>query len=96
MTKRELVAKVQAEFPDNRATDIAFAVYRMFDAMKEALERGDRIDIRDFGNFTVRSRKARQARNPRTTAAVELQERRVPFFKVGKELKERVAGNGDV
>lgn len=96
MTKRELVAKVQEEFTDNRAADIAFAVYRMFDAMKEALERGERIDIRDFGNFTVRNRKARQARNPKTTATVKLKERRIPFFKVGKELKERVAGKGDV
>lgn len=96
MTKRELVAKVQGEFPENRAGDIAFAVYRMFDAMAEALARGERIDIRDFGNFTVRMRKARQARNPRTTEAVKLNERRVPFFKVGKELKERVTGKGNV
>ncbi|MBA4395749.1 MAG: integration host factor subunit beta, partial [Desulfobacca sp.] len=58
--------------------------------------RGERIDIRDFGNFTVRMRTARQARNPRTTEAVKLNERRVPFFKVGKELKERVAGKGHV
>jgi integration host factor subunit beta len=96
MTKRELVAMVQAEFPDNRAGDITFAVYRVFDVMKEALERGERIDIRDFGNFTIRSRKARQARNPRTAETVKLQERRVPFFKVGKELKELVAGKRNV
>jgi integration host factor subunit beta len=96
MTKRELVAKVQAEFTGYRASDIAFAVYRMFDAMKEALARGERIDVRDFGAFLVKNRRARRARNPKTAVTLDLQERRVPFFKVGKELKERVAGRRDV
>ncbi|MDI9569840.1 MAG: HU family DNA-binding protein [Pseudomonadota bacterium] len=96
MTKRELAAKAQAEFPGYRADDIAFAVYRVFDAMKEALMRGERIEIRDFGVFQVKTRRARRARNPKTAALLDLPERRTPFFKVGKDLKERLAGRGNV
>jgi len=87
---------VQAEFTGYRAGDIEFAVYRIFGAMKEALVRGERIDIRDFGAFLVKNRPARKARNPKTAITVDLQERRVPLFRVGKELKERVAGKEHV
>ncbi len=96
MTKRELVVRVQEQFPGYRTGDIAFAVNRIFEAMKSSLKRGERIDVRDFGAFIVKNRKARQARNPRTEAAVTLKDRQAVLFKVGKELKERVAGKENV
>jgi len=63
------------------------AVNIIFDSMVDALRKGERIEVRGFGNFTVRERKPRMGRNPKSGASVELGERRVPFFKTGKELK---------
>jgi integration host factor subunit beta len=65
-------------------------VNRIFDAMGEALLRGEGIEIRGFGSFTVRAYGAYEGRNPRTGEAVRVKEKRLPFFKVGRELKERV------
>jgi len=62
----------------------------IFDSMRDALVDGDRIEIRGFGSFQVRDRASRTGRNPKTGAAVEIASKRVPFFKVGKELRERV------
>jgi integration host factor subunit beta len=62
----------------------------VFDAMTEALARDDRIEIRGFGSFSVRRRRSRQGRNPKTGASIQVPEKRVPFFTVGHELKERV------
>ena len=90
MTKNDLVRKVQDRWKDCSTKDVAFAVNILFDAMTEALRRGERIDVRGFGNFTVRRRHACQARNPRSGAPVQVDERRTPFFKVGKELHERM------
>jgi integration host factor beta subunit len=90
MTKKDLIRKVREQLRDCPAGDAAFAVNIIFDAMTAALKNGERIDVRGFGNFTVRSRHARKARNPRSGAPVELEARRTPFFKVGKELHERM------
>ena len=65
----------------------------IFDAMTEALERGEGIEIRGFGSFTVRPYKAYSGRNPRTGEPVPVPAKRLPFFKVGKELKELVNGS---
>ncbi len=62
----------------------------IFSAMEESLKRGERIEIRGFGSFEIRSYKAYQGRNPRTGNTVQVKPKRLPFFKVGKELKERV------
>jgi integration host factor subunit beta len=67
-------------------------VNAVFDTMTEALCRGDRIEIRGFGSFVVKHRKAREGRNPKTGTLVSVQAKRVPFFKVGKELRLRVDG----
>lgn len=67
-------------------------VETIFNQMKDALVKGDRIEIRGFGSFEVRVREPRQGRNPKTGASVYVNTRKVPFFKVGKELKERVNG----
>ena len=67
-------------------------VSTIFDSMTEALVAGDRIEIRGFGSFEVRHYKGYEGRDPRTGQAVQVPPKKLPFFKVGKELKERVAG----
>ena len=64
--------------------------------MTDALKRGDRVELRGFGAFSVKERDARQGRNPRTGDAVAVQAKRVPFFKTGKELRERLNGAAPV
>ena len=70
--------------------DIAYVVHLIFEAMIAALKRDERIEIRGFGNFTVRNRKQIQGRNPKTSVAINLPARKVPFFKVGKDLNDMV------
>jgi integration host factor subunit beta len=62
----------------------------VFHHMKDALQRGEKIEIRGFGSFTVRVRRAKEGRNPKTGEKVSIPEKRIPFFKVGKELRELV------
>ena len=64
----------------------------MFDAMVTVLARGERIEIRGFGSFGVKQRRAREGRNPRTGQPVAVQAKRIPFFRAGKELKVEVNG----
>jgi integration host factor beta subunit len=90
MTKKDLIRSVRERLRDCPAGDVAFAVNRIFAGMAAALKNGERIDVRGFGNFTVRRRRARKARNPRSGAPVALDVRRTPFFKIGKELHERI------
>jgi integration host factor subunit beta len=90
MTKNDLVRKVQDRWKDCSTKDVAFAVNILFDAMTEALRRGERIDVRGFGNFTIRRRRARSARNPQNGAPVQLEARRVPFFKAGRKLQRKM------
>ena len=94
MTKSELIEAVaqRSNITKNRAELVVNCV---FDAMTAALERGEGIEIRGFGSFTVREYKPYNGRNPRTGRAVPVPEKRLPFFKVGKDLRERVnAGLG--
>lgn len=90
MNKSDLVEAVAAKLPNLAARDVEMIVNIIFDGMTGALKAGERIEIRGFGSFEVRTRKARKGRNPKTGESVELGIRRVPFFKVGKELKEQV------
>jgi integration host factor beta subunit len=90
MTKRELVKKVQEEIGHYPPKDIAYVVYLIFAAMSDALKRGERIEIRGFGNFTVRRRREIRGRNPKTSDAINLPARKVPFFKVGKDLYDMI------
>ena len=90
MNKSDLIEVVAGKLPNLNARDVEMIVNIIFDSMTGALSGGDRIEIRGFGSFEVRVRKARKARNPKTGESVELNIRRVPFFKVGKELKEVV------
>ena len=89
MTKSELIERVadSAKLTKGRAE---LVVTTIFDAMVDALRRGDGIEIRGFGSFTVRQYKSYEGRNPRTGDAVHVAPKRLPFFKVGKELRARV------
>jgi len=90
MTKSELVAELSAANPHLLARDVELIVATIFEEITAALARGSRVELRGFGAFTVKKRDARTGRNPRTGAAVSVDEKVVPFFKAGKELRERV------
>ena len=92
MTKSELIDAMAARANLTKAR-AELVVNCIFDAMTEALERGEGIEIRGFGSFTVRPYKAYSGRNPRTGEPVSVPAKRLPFFKVGKELKELVNGS---
>ena len=89
MTKSDLIEMVaaQLQLPKGKAELIINCI---FDSMEDSLRRGQRIEIRGFGSFEIRRYKAYEGRNPRTGDPVGVQPKRLPFFKVGKELKERV------
>lgn len=93
MTKSDLIEKVatQLNLPKGKAELIINCI---FDSMEESLKDGQRIEIRGFGSFEIRRYKAYEGRNPRTGSPVGVNPKRLPFFKVGKELKERVNAGG--
>jgi integration host factor beta subunit len=93
MTKNDLIKKVQEQLRVYSQKDIAFAVNIMFDSMSDSMKKDERIEIRGFGNFTIRERKPRVGRNPKSGAEVNLKERKVPFFKTGKDLRITVNNN---
>lgn len=90
MLRSELIAQLQADHPDLRAQDVEEMVEVVFDEIVKALEKGDRVELRGFGAFSIRRRAARQGRNPRTGATVKVAAKSVPFFKPGKELRAKV------
>ncbi len=95
MIKSELIAKLASENPHLTLRDVERVVGTLFDRMTGSLENGGRVELRGFGAFSVRSRPARNGRNPRTGEAVEVKAKHVPFFKSGKELRERLNVSGD-
>ena len=90
MTKSDLIARLAERFPQLVAKDADFAVKMILDAMSEALAKGDRIEIRGFGSFSLNYRPPRVGRNPKSGDKVSVPEKWVPHFKAGKELRERV------
>jgi integration host factor subunit beta len=90
MTKSELIAKLAAQNPQLYLRDIEAIVETIIDEMTETLVRGDRIELRGFGAFSVKERPARTGRNPRTGEAVEVEGKRLPAFKAGKALRDRL------
>ena len=90
MTKSELIGELSAANEHLSNRDIEVIVGTIFNEITAALARGERVELRGFGAFTVKKRDARTGRNPRTGAAVPVDEKAVPFFKAGKELRERV------
>jgi len=92
VTKRDLIEELVRLYPRFSRRDAEVMVSAVFESLAEALRRGDRIEIRGFGSFVVKHRDAREGRNPRTGRRVTVAAKRVPFFKVGKELRLRVDG----
>jgi nucleoid DNA-binding protein len=89
MTKADLVEAVVQKTGLTR-TDVAVVVDKLLEAIKEALESGKNIEIRGFGTFKIKQRKARKARNPRTGAEVPVPDRKVPVFKPSNEFKDLI------
>ena len=94
MTKSELIAELASANPHLLSRDVELIVSTIFEEITAALARGTRVELRGFGAFTVKKRDARTGRNPRTGEAVPVNEKAVPFFKAGKELRERVDRGG--
>lgn len=93
MTKSELIARLSERYPHLYQRDVERIVNTIFDEISGALSRGDRVELRGFGSFSVRKRNARVGRNPRTGETVNVDEKFLPFFKTGKELRERLNDN---
>ena len=90
MIKSELIAKLAEENPHLHQRDVERIVSTIFDEITGALSKGERVELRGFGAFSVKRRPARVGRNPRTGESVQVDEKFVPFFKTGKELRERL------
>jgi len=95
MTKRDLIDEVVKLFPRFSRRDAEVIVNEVFDSLTQALVRGERIEIRGFGSFSLHFRPPRQGRNPKTGEAVALSGKHVPHFKPGKDLRERVNDGAD-
>jgi integration host factor subunit beta len=94
MIKSELVARLADRYPHLYHRDVERIVSTVLDSISTALASGDRVELRGFGAFSVKVRPARQGRNPRTGETVAVEEKRVPFFRTGKELRERLNDSG--
>jgi integration host factor subunit beta len=90
MTKSELIQHLAERNPHLYQRDVERIVSTIFDEITAALSRGDRVELRGFGAFSVKRRGARMGRNPRTGESVQVGEKHIPFFKTGKELRERL------
>ena len=90
MIRSELVQKLCADFPDLTQKEVERVVASLFDTIVDQLAEGGRVELRGFGAFSTRARDARVGRNPRTGASVEVDAKRVPYFKPGKEMRERL------
>jgi integration host factor subunit beta len=94
MIRSELVQKLCHDFPDLTQREVESVVSAFFDSVGDQLSRGGRVELRGFGAFSTRERDARVGRNPRTGESVEVNAKRVPYFKPGKEMRERLNING--
>ena len=92
MTKSELITYLAEENPHLYQRDVERIVTTVFDEIALALSQGDRVELRGFGAFSVKHRNSRVGRNPRTGEAVQVGAKRVPYFKTGKQLREKLNG----
>ena len=90
MTKSELIMRLAEANPHLYQRDVERIVSTIFEEISQALENGDRVELRGFGAFSIKRRDARTGRNPRTGDAVTVREKCVPYFKTGKQLRERL------
>ena len=92
MIRSELVQKLMDENPHLSQRDVERVISTIFEEIITTMGNGDRVELRGFGAFSVKKRGSRQGRNPRTGAAVSVEEKHVPFFKTGKLLRDRLNG----
>ena len=92
MTKSELIQRLAQAHPHLYQRDVERIVTTIFDEITGALARGDRVELRGFGAFSVKQRGARLGRNPRTGTSVDVAEKYIPYFKTGKQLREKLNG----
>ena len=92
MIRSELIQKIADENPHLYQRDVERIVNTIFEEITDAMARGNRVELRGFGAFSVKRRDARTGRNPRTGEAVDVEEKHVPFFKTGKLLRDRLNG----
>lgn len=92
MTKSELIARLAEENPHLYQRDVERIVTTIFDEITAALSRGDRVELRGFGAFSVKQRAARTGRNPRTGESVPVDAKYIPYFKTGKQLRDKLNG----
>ncbi len=90
MIRSELVQKLCADFPDLTQAEVENVVTALFDSITQQLADGGRVELRGFGAFSTRQRDARMGRNPRTGESVSIDAKRVPYFKPGKEMRDRL------
>ena len=90
MTKSELILRIGEINPHLYHRDVERIVVTIFDEIAAALARGDRVELRGFGAFSIKRREARTGRNPRTGDTVEVARKVIPFFKTGKQLRDRL------
>ena len=90
MTKSDLIQAISSKLEHLPARDVEIVINTMFQSMTDALKGGDRIEIRGFGSFSVRHRRARMGRNPKTGTSIAVPPKRVPFFTVGHDLRKRI------
>ncbi len=94
MTRSDLIALVAARYPFLKMDEAENLVLTIFDEIAGSLESGRRVELRGFGSFAARERRARTGRNPRTGEKVEVSAKRAPFFKAGKPLRDRLNARG--
>ena len=90
MTKAELVDKIIEKKPVLIRKQAEVVVSTVLDSIKDALSREDKVEIRGFGSFRIRHRRAKEGRNPKTGETVSVPSKKVPFFKAGKEMRDMV------
>ncbi len=90
MTKSDLIERVSEKMKNFTKRDVEIILDMIFDSMKNSLANGEKIEIRGFGSFKAKGHMARTGRNPKTGETIEVPAKKTPFFKVGKELKERI------
>ena len=93
MNKSDLILKILESEPNLFKKDASKIVNVFFDTISEAISRGERVELRGFGVFDVKVREARIARNPKNGEAVAVPEKKVPFFRMGKDMKDRINKN---
>lgn len=90
MTKSELIEAVAAKVENFSRKDVEVVIDTLFSSMTESLSKGQKVEIRGFGSFKIKKREPRQGRNPKTGENISIQAKKVPFFKAGKEIRERI------